>query len=117
MCSFTHLTTPHGLLFGLGRRGGTTAPHKAAAGHGLGMAMAGGESVAVGVGVGVGVLWFSAPVLQGLNVVQVLIRLHVDAQVALGGGRVVTHLENRERTFIFAHVVKWKSLLPLTYSP
>lgn len=63
------------------------------------MAVAGGVGVgmAVGVGVVVVVLLFSAPILQCLNVVQMLVRLHVDAQVALGRGGVVTHLERNQR--------------------
>lgn len=72
LCLFHYLTAPSGLLFGLGWRGRTTASTKAGAGHGVGMVVV--------------VLYLSAAVLECLYVVQMLVRLHVDAKVAFGGG-------------------------------
>lgn len=72
LCLFHYLTAPSGLLFGFGGRGSTTSSTKAGTRH--------------RVGVVVVELGLTATVLECLHVVQMLVRLHVDAQVAFGGG-------------------------------
>lgn len=69
---FHYLAAPSGLLFGLGWRGRAATSPQAGTGHGVSMVVV--------------VLDLAASVLQGLNVVQMLVRLHVDAKVAFGGG-------------------------------
>lgn len=69
---FHYLAAPSGLLFGLGWRGCTATSAKAGTRHGVSMVVV--------------VLYLTAPVLQSLYVVQMLVRLHVNAKVAFGGG-------------------------------
>jgi len=70
---FHYLTAPSWLLFGLGWRGCPAASTKAGTGHRVDMV------VGMVVGMVVVVLNLSATVLECLYVVQMLVRLHVDA--------------------------------------
>ncbi len=81
LCLFHYLTAPSGLLFGLGRWGCTAASTKAGIRHRVGMVVV--------------VLCLAATILECLYIVQMLVRLHVDAKVAFGGGWVVAYLNGK----------------------
>ena len=71
----THLAAPGGFLLRFGWRGGPAATEAAVGGWGR-----------------VAKHLLSGAVLEILHVVQVLVRLHMNTEVAFGSGRVVTNL-------------------------
>lgn len=68
---FGYLTSPSRLLFGLGWRGCPAARTEAGTNYWVGMVVV--------------VLCLTSTILECLDIVQMLVRLHMDAKVSFGG--------------------------------